>query len=138
MFSVATLKVHHFPYSQQEERVMTYLSVLTGAVGIQYFIRRSVCADQAVQLLITCSSFPLHILTPLLYSPGMFPYAPTAWSECRRLALEIRELSSAILSGRPQVEVHPSVTSGVLAAGWGERVEGAYVVAAVNYLKKPV
>lgn len=120
---------------------MTYLSVLTGAVGIQYFIRRSVCAHQAVQLLITCSScssFPLHTLTPLLHSPGMFPYAPTAWSECRRLALEIRELSSAILSGRPQVEVHPSVTPGVLAAGWGERVEGAYVVAAVNYLKKPV
>ena len=82
---------------------------------------------------------PLHCthITPL-HSPGKFPYAPTAWSECRRLALEIRELSSAILSGRPQLEVHPSVTSGVLAVGWGERVEGAYVVAAVNYLKKPV
>ena len=136
---VETQKVYFFLYSQQEERVMTYLSVLTGAVGIQYFIRRSVCAHQAVQLLI--SSLLLlstaHTLTPL-HSPGKFPYAPTAWSECRRLALEIRELSSAILSGRPQLEVHPSVTSGVLAVGWGERVEGAYVVAAVNYLKKPV
>jgi len=30
------------------------------------------------------------------------------------------------------------MTSGVLAVGWGERVEGEYVVAAVNYLKKPV
>lgn len=71
-------------------------------------------------------------------SPGVFPYAPTAWSECRRLALEIGELSSAILSGHPHVAVTPSVTSGVLAVGWGERVEGEYVVAAVNYLKKPV
>lgn len=112
---------------------MTYLSVLTGAVGIQYFIRRSVCAQ--IKLL-NCS----HLFTALtsIYSPGEYPYAPTAWSECRRLALEIRELSSAILSGRPQLEVHSSVTSGVLAVGWGERVEGAYVVAAVNYLKKPV
>ena len=63
MFSVETWKVYFFPYSQQEERVMTYLSVLTGAVGIQYFIRRSVCAYQAVQLLITSLLLLLLLLS---------------------------------------------------------------------------
>ena len=75
-------------------------------------------------------------LTPL--SPHQFPYAPTAWSECRRLALEFRELSSAILSGHTPLTVQPSPSEGVLGAGWGERVGGGFVVAAVNYLKKPV
>ncbi len=78
------------------------------------------------------------LFPPCVYSPHQFPYAPTAWSECRRLSLEFRELSSAILSGRSQVGVQPSVKMGVLAAGWEERLEGVYVVAAVNYLQKPV
>ncbi len=73
-----------------------------------------------------------------IHSPHRSPYAPTAWSECRRVSLEIRELSSAILSGKPQVKVQPSVSTGVIATGWEERLEGVYTVAAVNYLQKPV
>jgi hypothetical protein len=94
-----------------EERAMTYIAMLMGAIGIQYFVR----------------------------SPVQFPYSETSWSECRRLSLEFRELSSAILSGgAPAVNVTPSVSPGVLATGWGERLEGTWVVAAVNYLNTPV
>ena len=75
MFSVETLKVDYCLYSQQEERVMTYLSVLTGAVGIQYFIRRSVCVYQAVQLLIT--SLLLLLLLLLLLSTAHTHTSPT-------------------------------------------------------------
>ena len=56
VLSVETWKV--ILLLRQEERVMTYLSVLTGAVGIQYFIRRSVCAQ--IKLL-NCS----HLFTAL-------------------------------------------------------------------------
>ena len=82
-------------------------------------------------------SFPSFLSLKLL-SPHQFPYAPTAWSECRRLALEFLELSSAILSGHAPLTVQPSPSEGVLAAGWGERVGGGHVVAAVSYLRKPV
>ena len=68
----------------------------------------------------------------------MFPYAATAWSECRRLSLEFREISSAILSGGERVSVTPFVGQGVLATGWEERLEGTWVVAAVNYLNTPM
>lgn len=136
----------HRVLSVETWKVILLPSLLTGGEGddLSVCVNRSswnpvlyqkvsVCANQAIKLLSS-----LHCTNLYIYSPGEYPYAPTAWSECRRLALEIRELSSAILSGRPQLEVHSSVTSGVLAVGWGERVEGAYVVAAVNYLKKPV
>ncbi|CAI8052798.1 hypothetical protein GBAR_LOCUS28892 [Geodia barretti] len=92
-----------------EERAMTYIAMLTGAIGIQYFVR----------------------------SPGQFPYAETSWSECRRLSLEFRELSSAILIGGPRVNVTPSISQ-ILATGWGERVNGTWVVAAVNVENSPV
>ena len=67
-------------------------------------------------------------------SPGQFPYAETSWSECRRLSLEFRELSSAILGGGPGL----NVTSTVIATGWAERVNGTWLVAAVNPQNKPV
>ena len=52
-----------------EERLMTYLGLIYGAVGIQYFIR----------------------------GVGANPYAQAAWSEVRILAMEVRELQGALL-----------------------------------------
>ena len=63
--------------SRQEERIMTYLAVINGAVGIQYFIR----------------------------SPEQFPYAPAAWSECRQVALEILDIAEAVLTSNTLVSV---------------------------------
>lgn len=63
--------------SRQEERVMTYLAVINGAVGIQYFIR----------------------------VPEQFPYSPAAWSECRQVTLEIVDIAESILTNKSSVEV---------------------------------
>ena len=45
-----------------EERVMAYIALIRGAVGVQYFIRQA---------------------------PNSGPYAPSAWSEVRQVALEV-------------------------------------------------
>ena len=74
----------------------------------------------------------------IICSPSQFPYAATSWSECRRLSLEFRELSSVILSGGDDVLVTPSVKQGILATGREERIKGTWVVAAVNYLNTPM
>lgn len=89
---------------------------------------------------VTSAVFKLNSILSVdsAHSPHQFPYAPTAWSECRRLSLEFRELSSAILSGKPRVNVQPSPSSAIIATGWEERLEGTYTVAAVNFLQKPM
>ena len=50
----------------REQRVMTYLALLHGARGIQYFIRKP---------------------------PSSFPKSPEMWAECSTLALEAAELT---------------------------------------------
>lgn len=57
--------------TSQEERVMTYLATIHGAKGIQYFSR------------------------------GLrYPVSERAWAECRQVALEMQELSPALVDGK--------------------------------------
>ena len=78
-----------------------------------------------------------HVLSPP--SPHAFPYSPNSWSECRRLWLELREISSAILGGQPPFSVEATNQAEQLLVGaWEERIKGVYVVVAVNYQNKPL
>jgi len=55
----------------KEVRAMTYLAIIEGAAGIQYFIRSA---------------------------PNSFPKSTATWSECSAMALEIAELTHDLLS----------------------------------------
>jgi hypothetical protein len=61
--------------SLREERLMTYIGLLKGVVAVQYFVR----------------------------SRDVFPYAASAWSEIRKMAVEVMALTSALAyrQGRP-------------------------------------
>ncbi|MCC7495620.1 MAG: hypothetical protein IT204_24935 [Fimbriimonadaceae bacterium] len=72
----------------REERVMTYLALIHGATGIQWFIRE-----------------PAHI-RPL----------PLLLGECRVLATEIAELTPVLLSGLPRPTVRGSQEAAHLGA----------------------
>ena len=91
----------------REERAMTYLALVHGATGIQYFIRRPTIGN---------------------------PISPSLWSECRRLALEAQELAPVLLSAEDapsasadSEKIH--VTS--------RRYRGAVYVIAVNTEGEP-
>ena len=89
---------------------MTYIGLLHGAIGIQYFVR----------------------------SEGIFP-APAAWSEIRIMAQEVRVLTPALLDGDPvPVSTADSrrcssggCASSVIAKAWTDR-DGSIVVVAAN------
>jgi len=93
----------------EEERCMTYLAVLHGATGIQYFIRRP---------------------------PMNNPFTGALWGEIRRMACEIRELTPVLLSPltRPNVEVD-SEAAGVEATAY--RWDGEVWVLCVNTRNAP-
>ena len=88
---------------------MTYLGLLHGAVGIQYFVR----------------------------SQGVFP-DPAAWGEIRMMAMEVRVLTPALTGGRPvhATVSDPSqcalnnCTSSVVVRAWADRDSSIVVVAA--------
>lgn len=93
----------------EEERCMTYLAIVHGATGIQYFIRRP---------------------------PWNNPFVPALWAEIQRMAQEIKELTPALLSreARPEVTVlRPGQE--VHAAAWAYR--GRACVIAVNTQADP-
>jgi len=92
--------------SAREERAMTYLALVHGATGLQYFIRRAPIGN---------------------------PISPSLWSECRRLALEVQELTPALLaSAHPEVRCDAqSVHVTARAAG------GSLWVIAVNAANDP-
>ena len=94
--------------TRQEERLMTYLAVIHGATGIQYFIRHGL---------------------------NGFPKSTAAWAECGAVALEIAELTPALLSHepRPSVSVKPA---DVHVAAWSER--GVVSILAANTKKEPL
>ncbi len=94
--------------SRQEERVMTYLALIHGARGVQYFIRRP---------------------------PVVNPTSPDLWSECRRLMLELSQLTPALCSD----EDAPKVTCAqpeVHVAAFKER--GAVTILAANVENRPM
>lgn len=91
----------------QEERVMTYLALIHGARGIQYFIR----------------------------SPRVsFPKSPVMWAECGTLALETAELTPALTSAEPRPAVESS-SPGVHVGAYRDR--GAVTVLAANTKNEP-
>lgn len=91
----------------REQRVMTYLALLHGARGIQYFIR----------------------------SPRInFPKSPAMWGECSRLALETAELTPALLSIEKAPAVTSSLPA-VHAQAYLDR--GLLTLLAVNAENRP-
>jgi hypothetical protein len=91
----------------QEQRVMTYLSLIHGARAVQYFIR----------------------------SPRVsFPKSPIMWAECGTLALETAELTPALTSDEPAPQVTASLPT-VHACALKDR--GVVTVLAVNTEKQP-
>lgn len=95
-----------------ELRLMAYLALIKGAIGIQFFAR---------------------------HPANVFPNSPSAWNEVRRVALEVAELTPAISSGQQQAEsrsTHPVIsgnTTWVEVGAWGATTEpgDAYTVVAV-------
>lgn len=73
-----------------EIRVMTYLGIYEGAMGMQYFIRRG---------------------------PNLFPKSRLAWNECTRIAHEVSMLSPYLFSeeGRRSISTQ---NDKLLAAAW--------------------
>ena len=77
--------------TRQEMRVMTYLALIHGVRGIQYFIRT-----------------PESLTTPWM------------WAACREVAMESTLLGSSLISGEPEPGVKSSVST-VHAAAWRDR-----------------
>jgi len=94
--------------SAKEERVMTYLALLHGSSGIQYFIRRP---------------------------PIENPISPLLWSSCRQLAIETAQLAPALLSNLPKPDVDCSVDT-VQAQAFEHK--GHYTIVTANTENKPV
>lgn len=94
--------------SRQEERVMTYLALIHGATGVQYFIRR-----------------------PRISKPN----SPDLWNECRRLLLEVSQLTPALCSPEGAPAVSASAPDVHLAAF---RERGSVTVLAANPAPRPL
>jgi len=94
--------------SRQEERLMTYLALIHGARGVQYFIRRP---------------------------PAVNPNSPDLWSECRRLMLELGQLTPVLASAEEAPAVICNAPQVHLAA-FKER--GAVTVLAANVENRPL
>ena len=93
----------------QEQRCMTYLAIVHGATGIQYFIRRA---------------------------PHNNPFVDGMWAECRKLAAEIKELTPVLLSHEAAPEV--VATDGDPALHLTARqYDGAVYLLCVNTEKQP-
>ena len=93
----------------QEERCMTYLAIVHGATGIQYFIRRP---------------------------PMNNPFVGALWGEIRKMACEIRELTPVLLSPEPPPEV-TSVPADPSLHTVARRHQGMAYVVCVNTEKRP-
>jgi len=93
--------------TRAELRVMTYLSLIEGAAGIQYFIRSGLNA---------------------------FPKSTTTWNECGAISLETAEMTPLLLDyeSRPPVEVD---AERVQVSAWQRGSE--ILVLAANTANKP-
>ena len=86
-----------------EERLMTYLGLIHGATGIQYFVRNP---------------------------PNAFPYAASAWNEIRQISMEVFELTPALLNRRLNEYNRTSENDAVQIGVWLDRDEGMIILAA--------
>jgi hypothetical protein len=91
----------------REIRAMTYMSVIYGATGIQYFIRNG---------------------------RNSFPKSTAMWGECGALALEIAELTPDILSPHPAPKLETE-TPGIHARAWNR--SGLVTIAVLNEKNEP-
>ncbi len=91
----------------REQRVMTYLALLHGARGIQYFIRKP---------------------------PSSFPKSPEMWAECSTLALEAAELTPALCSSESAPDVSCDLQA-VHTKAFSDR--GLLTIVAVNADRAP-
>ena len=86
-----------------EERLMTYLGLIHGATGIQYFVRNP---------------------------PNAFPYAASAWNEIRQISMEVFELTPALLNRRLNEYNRTSENDAVQIGVWLDRDESMIILAA--------
>jgi hypothetical protein len=93
--------------SLQELRSMTYQSIISGARGIQYFVRQGL---------------------------NLFPKSTAAWGECGRMAVEIAELTPWLLSDEETIPVR-SGSQDILASS--ALHDGQLIVMAVNKMNAP-
>jgi hypothetical protein len=91
----------------REIRVMTYMGLVRGATGIQYFLRRP---------------------------PNLFPKSVESWNACSNMALEVAEIAPYLLSDEAKPTVNVQDES-LLVNGW--RHNGKVLVMAVNKDKQP-
>ncbi len=91
----------------REVRAMTYMAVIHGATGIQYFIRSASCN---------------------------LPRSRATWNECAALALEMAEMTPDILSPYQAPDVSTDQT-GIHARAWNR--SGLVTVAVVNSMPDP-
>jgi hypothetical protein len=91
----------------REIRAMTYLAIIHGATGIQYFIRSG---------------------------PNSFPKSSAMWAECGAMALEIAELTPDINSPHPAPEMN-SDNPHIHAKAWNRA--GLVTIAVVNDFNEP-
>ena len=92
----------------RELRLMTWLAIVEGVSGVQYFIRHGLSG---------------------------FPKSPAAWAAAGRAAQEVQALTPHLLSREARPEVLASREE-VRAAAW--RHEGETVIAAVNTRNEPL
>ncbi len=93
--------------SPAEIRAMTYLSLVRGATGIQYFIR---------------------------HGPNGFPKSHVTWGECGRMAMEVAQLTPYLLDGIPIPEMMRE-NGGIWSNAW--RLGDEILVMAVNAENRP-
>ncbi len=86
---------------------MSYLALIHGATGLQYFVRRP---------------------------EVRFPKSPQAWSECSAVAFEAAEITPALTSPEPRPKVTSSVPS-VHVSAWQDR--GIITILAANAENAP-
>ena len=92
----------------QEIRAMTWQSIISGATGIQYFVRQG---------------------------PNYFPKSPTTWAECGRMAMEVAELTPWLLSDEETLPVTSSSRNVMVSS---RMHDGKLIVIAVNKVNEPV
>lgn len=92
----------------REIRAMTYMALIHGATGIQYFIRSGT---------------------------NSFPKSAASWAECAALAMEIGELTPDILSPHPAPALTGEISS-IHAKAWNRK--GLVTIAVVNEQNVPV
>ena len=90
-----------------EERVMTYLALINGANGIQYFMR---------------------------VLPRVRPMTPQTWHACRDLAAQVQELAPFLLSPLPRPKVRCNRPE-VAVAAW--TTDDAILILTANAEKRP-